>query len=85
MVLDPRRLDQNTVVVDPANVDAVLEDRTTAVSNPLKPPLDEVHNDNAPQDGERSERSGGRFSPDTVKTVDGSKDGTPQEPEDPKR
>lgn len=85
MVRDPRQLDQNPVVVDPANVDAVLEDRATDVSSPLAPPLEEVHNDNAPVDGKRASRSGGRFAPDTLQTVDGSTDGTPQEPEDPKR
>ncbi|MCS0501533.1 hypothetical protein [Ancylobacter mangrovi] len=85
MVRDPRRLDQNPVVTDPANVDAVLEDRATDVSNPLKPPLHEVHNDNDPKDGKRAARSGGRFAPKTLQTVDGSTDGTPQEPDDPKR
>ncbi len=34
MVRDPRRLDQNTVVIDPANVDAVLDDRPTPVTKP---------------------------------------------------
>ncbi|TCK28873.1 hypothetical protein EV667_2887 [Ancylobacter aquaticus] len=85
MVLDPRKLDQNTVVVDPANVDAVLEDRTTAVSDPLAPPLGEVDNDNHPTDGEPAERDGGRFAPDAVKTVDGSLDGTPKKPGDQRR
>ena len=85
MVLDPRKLDQNTVVIDPANVDAVLEDRTTAVSDPLHPPLGEVDNDNHPTDGEPAARDGGRFAPDTVKTVDGSLDGTPKKPDDPRR
>ncbi|WP_428030689.1 hypothetical protein [Ancylobacter sp.] len=85
MVLDPRKLDQNTVVVDPANIDAVLEDRTTAVSDPLKPPLGEVDNDNHPVDGEPAERDGARFAPDTLKTVDGSLDGTPKKSDDPRR
>lgn len=39
---DPRRLDQNPVVIDPANVEAVLEDRPTPVSSPSKPPSDEI-------------------------------------------
>ncbi|QIB32717.1 hypothetical protein [Ancylobacter pratisalsi] len=85
MVRDPRRLDQNPVVVDPANVDAVLEDRATDISSPLKPPLEEVHNDNDPKDGKPSSRTGGRFAPDTIQTVDGSTDGTPQDSDDPKR
>lgn len=49
MVRDPRRLDQNPVVIDPANVDAVLDDRPTPVSNPSQPPLDEIKNDNNPR------------------------------------
>ncbi len=85
MVRDPRTLDQNPVVVDPANVDAVLDDRTTAVSNPLKPPLDEVDNDNHPVDGEPARRDGGRFAPETLNTVDGSLDGTPKKPDDSRR
>ncbi|WP_250152551.1 hypothetical protein [Ancylobacter radicis] len=72
MVRDPRILDQNPVVVDPANVDAVLEDRTTDVSDSKAPPLDEIHNDNDPKDGARNERTGGRFAADTLQTVDGS-------------
>ncbi|MCK0197185.1 hypothetical protein MWN34_09695 [Ancylobacter sp. 6x-1] len=39
---DPRLLDQNPVVVDPANVDAVLDDRPTPVTSPKDPPLAEV-------------------------------------------
>jgi len=85
MVRDPRRLDQNTVVTDPANVDAVLDDRATDVSDPMTPPLDEVHNDNDPRDGERNERTGESFAPDVHKTVDGSNNGTPLKPSDPKR
>ncbi|WP_421700315.1 hypothetical protein [Ancylobacter sp.] len=85
MVRDPRTLDQNPVVVDPANVDAVLDDRTTAVSNPLTPPLDEVDNDNSPADGEPARRDGGRFAPETLNTVDGSADGRPKKPDDPRR
>lgn len=42
MVRDPRQLDQNPVVIDPADVDAVLDDRPTPVSPTLQPPLDEV-------------------------------------------
>lgn len=85
MVRDPRTLDQNPVVVDPANVDAVLEDRPTDVSDPKAPPLGEIRNDNDPKDGARNERTGGRFEADTLQTVDGSKDGTPQESDDPRR
>jgi len=85
MVRDPRRLDQNPVVVDPANVDAVLDDRLTPVSDPLAPPLDEVDNDNHPTDGKEARRDGGRFHKDTLQTVDGSLDGTPEEPDDPRR
>jgi len=85
MVRDPRRLDQNPVVIDPANVEAVLKDRPTAVSDPRRPPLGEVHNDNHPQDGKSKRRSAGRFEADTLQTVDGSPDGTPQAPADPRR
>lgn len=85
MVRDPRQLDQNPVVVDPANVDAVLDDRLTEVSDPLAPPLDEVDNDNHPTDGKDARRDGGRFDKDTLRTVDGSEKGTPQESEDPRR
>ncbi|GLK70930.1 hypothetical protein KHC23_09185 [Ancylobacter dichloromethanicus] len=85
MVRDPRKLDQNPVVVDPANVDAVLDDRTTSVTSPLRPPLDEVDNDNHPVDGKPTARDGGRFAPDTFRTVDGSPDGTPKKPDDPRR
>lgn len=85
MARDPRLLDQNPVVIDPANVDAVLEDRPTAVSDPSKPPLEEVHNDNHPTDGTSPKRSGGRFDSDAVQTVDGSRDGTPQASDDPRR
>ncbi|MGU3494956.1 hypothetical protein ACLBXM_13015 [Xanthobacteraceae bacterium A53D] len=41
MTRDPRTLDQNPVVVDPANVDAVLNDRPTPARPPLKAPLEE--------------------------------------------
>ncbi|MCK0209292.1 hypothetical protein MWN33_14750 [Starkeya koreensis] len=85
MVRDPRQLDQNPVVIDPANVDAVLDDRLTKVSDPLAPPLDEVDNDNRPSDGKDTRRDGGRFHKDTLGTVDGSLDGTPEESEDPRR
>ena len=85
MVRDPRLLDQNPVVIDPANVDAVLEDRPTAVSDPAKPPLEEIHNDNHPTDGKSEKRTGGRFESETVKTVDGSLEGTPQASDDPRR
>jgi len=77
MARDPRQLDQNPVVIDPANVDAVLDDRPTPVSDPLNPPLDEVHNDNDP----KRQKSG----PKTSQTVDGSKDGTPNKPDDKRR
>jgi hypothetical protein len=63
----------------------VLEDRPTAVSDPARPPLEEVHNDNHPTDGKSERRSGGRFESDTVKTVDGSLEGTPQASDDPRR
>ncbi|WP_423295867.1 hypothetical protein [Ancylobacter sp. VNQ12] len=85
MVRDPRLLDQNPVVIDPANVKAVLEDRPTAVSDPRRPPLGEVRNDNHPKDGKPEKRSGGRFARDAVQTVDGSREGTPQAPDDPRR
>jgi hypothetical protein len=85
MVRDPRRLDQNPVVIDPANVDAVLDDRTTAVSDPLAPPLDEVDNDNHPVDGKPAARSAGRLEPKTRRTVDGTPEGTPLKPDDPRR
>lgn len=85
MVRDPRRLDQNPVVTDPANVDAVREERLTAVSNPLKPPLDEISNDRDERDGAPDKRSGERFSPKTIQTVDGSVEGTPRKPDDPRR
>lgn len=85
MARDPRTLDQNPVVVDPANVDAVLEDRPTAVSDPLAPPLDEVDNDNHPVDGKPSNRTGGKLEPKTRQTVDGTPDGTPHKPDDPRR
>lgn len=85
MVRDPRQLDQNPVVIDPANVEAVLKDRPTAVSSPFRPPLDEVDNDNHPADGDADARDGGRFAPDTFTTVDGSPDGTPEKPDDPRR
>ena len=42
MVRDPRQLDQNPVVIDPADVNAVLDDRPTPQGNPLKPAQDEV-------------------------------------------
>ncbi|MBS7538396.1 hypothetical protein [Ancylobacter lacus] len=42
---DPRTLDQNPVVIDPANVDAVLEDRPTAVTSPARPPAGEIDDD----------------------------------------
>lgn len=77
MVRDPRRLDQNTIVIDPANVDAVLNDRPTPVTNPSAPPLDEVRNDNTPREK--------RLGPKTQNTVDGSREGTPLKPRDPRR
>ena len=77
MPRDPRQLDQNPVVIDPANVDAVLDDRPTPVTDPFKPPLDEVHNDNDP------ERP--KAGPKTRQTVDGSHDGTPDKPDDKRR
>ncbi|WGD31907.1 hypothetical protein AncyloWKF20_08825 [Ancylobacter sp. WKF20] len=85
MARDPRTLDQNPVVVDPANIDAVLDDRLTDVSDPKTPPMGEIRNDNDPKDGARNERTGGRFEAKTIQTVDGSKDGTPQESSDPRR
>ncbi|WP_035713204.1 hypothetical protein [Azorhizobium doebereinerae] len=41
MTRDPRTLDQNPLVVDPANVDAVLHDRPSPSRPPLKAPLAE--------------------------------------------
>ncbi|WP_051661221.1 hypothetical protein [Bosea sp. 117] len=50
---DPRQLDQNPVVIDPANVDAVLNDRPTPVTSPRKPPLDDIDDEDSPrQDGD---------------------------------
>lgn len=43
MTRDPRNLDQNPLVIDPANVDAVLHDRPTPASPPLKPAQHETH------------------------------------------
>lgn len=77
MVRDPRRLDQNTVVIDPANVDAVLDDRPTPVTKPSEPPLAEVRNDNVPPKR--------KLGPKTRNTVDGSRDGTLLKPSDPRR
>lgn len=85
MVRDPRRLDQNPVVIDPADVEAVLNDTPTPVSDPRQPPLDEVSHDDEPSDALPRERSGGRFDGGSVRTVDGSRDGTPEAPEDPRR
>jgi hypothetical protein len=45
MVRDPRNLDQNPVVIDPAKVDAVLKDRPTSVTNPMAPPDDVIEDD----------------------------------------
>ncbi|MCJ8143354.1 hypothetical protein MKI84_10550 [Ancylobacter sp. A5.8] len=79
MVRDPRLLDQNPVVIDPADVDAVLDDKPTPPGNPLKPPLDEVsHTDPRP-------REEAAHAAKAVRTVDGSKDGTPLKPDDPRR
>jgi hypothetical protein len=64
MVRDPRRLDQNPVVIDPANVDAVLDDRPTPVSNPSQPALDEIKNDNNP----RSKKLGPKSANSPVKS-----------------
>ncbi len=43
MTRDPRTLDQNPVVIDPANVDAVLNDRPTPASPALAPNSGESH------------------------------------------
>ena len=48
MTRDPRELDQNPVVIDPANVDAVLKDRPTPASAPLTPSLGETHAEYTP-------------------------------------
>lgn len=37
MTRDPRNLDQNPLVIDPANVEAVLNDRPAPASPALKP------------------------------------------------
>jgi hypothetical protein len=79
MVRDPRTLDQNPVVIDPADVDAVLEDRPTPGGNPLKPSLDEVDHPDEPQ------RKDNVFAVKTRRTVDGSPDGTPFKPADKRR
>ncbi len=42
MTRDPRTLDQIPLVIDPANVDAVLNDRPSPAAPPLKAPLDET-------------------------------------------
>ncbi|MBB3771924.1 hypothetical protein FHS55_002533 [Angulomicrobium tetraedrale] len=85
MARDPRLLDQNPVVIDPADVEAVLKDEPTPISDPRHPPLEEVSNDNAPGDGKAKERTAGRYERDSVQTVDGSRHGTPLKPEDPRR
>lgn len=43
MTRDPRTFDQNPVVIDPANVDAVLNDRPTPASPTLGPYEGESH------------------------------------------
>ncbi|GGF69849.1 hypothetical protein GCM10007301_31960 [Azorhizobium oxalatiphilum] len=43
MTRDARNLDQNPLVVDPANLDAVLKDRPSPARPPLKEPLKEHH------------------------------------------
>lgn len=57
MARDPRRLDQNPVVIDPANIDAVLNDRPTPVTNASEPPLDEIKNDNSPRQNKLGPKS----------------------------
>lgn len=57
MARDPRNLDQNPVVIDPANVDAVLEDRPTKVTDPLAPPLDEVVDDASDEVDDQADES----------------------------
>ncbi|HSI42179.1 MAG TPA: hypothetical protein VLA00_16670 [Xanthobacteraceae bacterium] len=76
MVRDPRMLDQNPVVIDPADVDAVLKDEPTPVSNPLRPPMSEV---------DHSKAGAAPEGADPAKTVDGSHHGTPEKPADPRR
>ncbi|MFK8250397.1 hypothetical protein [Ancylobacter terrae] len=46
MARDPRLLDQNPIVIDPADVDAVLDDRPTPVSPANRPPMAEIDSDN---------------------------------------
>ncbi|WP_043879139.1 hypothetical protein [Azorhizobium caulinodans] len=53
MTRDPRTLDQNPLVVDPANEDAVLNDRPSPARPPLEGPLapnDAEYEDSAPDD-----------------------------------
>lgn len=83
MARDARRLDQNPVVIDPANVDAVLHDRPTPVSDPSAPPLDEVHDDNPPR--KKGPGSGAKLGPKVRNMVDGSREGTPFKSGDPRR
>lgn len=79
MVRDPRTLDQNPVVIDPADVDAVLDDKPTKTSPPLQPPMDEVDHPDEPQ------RKDSVFAVKTRRTVDGSPNGTPLKPDDKRR
>ncbi|MFT0862456.1 hypothetical protein [Ancylobacter sp. G4_0304] len=79
MVRDPRTLDQNPVVIDPADVDAVLDDTPTPAGNPLKPAMDEVSH---PTPKPREEAA---HAAKAVRTVDGSEHGTPLKPDDPRR
>lgn len=58
MTRDPRNLDQNPLVIDPANVDAVLNDRPTPASPALKPAQRET----------TAEYAGTERIPDTGKT-----------------
>lgn len=65
MVRDPRQLDQNPVVIDPADVDAVLDDRPTPPGNPLKPALDEVSHPRPLRESE-GEKAGRKPAPSHV-------------------
>ncbi|MCB4768171.1 hypothetical protein LGR54_06100 [Ancylobacter sp. Lp-2] len=58
MVRDPRQLDQNPIVIDPADVDAVLDDRPTPPGHPLKPALDEVSHPRPLSESDRQKTSG---------------------------
>lgn len=56
MARDPRLLDQNPIVIDPADVDAVLDDRPTPVTPAHRPPMSEIDSDNDDTPSDHSKR-----------------------------